>query len=157
MQKNNMTNYLTVFLRLALAASYLSSVTGRFGFWGADVGWGNYSAFLEYTAKCVPFLTDSWIPVVGRIVDVAEIGIAILLIVGFRIREAAFLSGVLLFLFALGMSIGAGIGVISMLDHSVATACAASFLLAAKHESALSIDALLRREWRGAAVATEIR
>ena len=140
---NTMTNYLTVFLRLALAASYLSSVTSRFGFWGEDLGWGNYAAFLEYTAKVNPYLPLSVIPIIGRIVDIAEIAIALLLIIGFRIRETAILSGVMLFVFAFGMNLGAG--VISTLDHSVYTACVASFLLAIHHESLLSLDGLLRK------------
>lgn len=140
--KNNLTNYLTVPLRLALAASYLSSVTSRFGFWGEDVGWGNYAAFLEYTAKVNPYLPLSWVPTVGRVVDVAEISLALLLIVGFRIGETAVLSGLMLFLFAFGMNLG--VGVISTLDHSVYTACLASFLLALNADSKLSIDAVLK-------------
>ena len=140
-----MTGYVIVFLRLALAASYLSSVTSRFGFWGEDVGWGHYSTFLEYTAKVNPFLPISLVPTVGRIVDVAEISIAVLLIVGFRTRETALVSGVMLLLFALAMSACAGVGIISTLDHSVYTACAASFLLAIHNESSLSLDALLKK------------
>jgi thiosulfate dehydrogenase [quinone] large subunit len=132
---------LTVFLRFALAASYLSSVTSRFGFWGEDTGWGNYAAFLEYTAKVNPYLPLSVIPTLARVVDVAEIAIALLLILGFRIRETAFLSGVMLFLFAFGMNLG--VGVISTLDHSVYTACVASFLLAVLNDDTFSLDALL--------------
>ena len=69
-----------------------------------------------------------------------EISLAVLLIVGFRIRETA--VGVMLFLFAFGMNLG--VGVISTLDHSVYTACAASFILALHSESAFSIDSLLK-------------
>lgn len=140
--KNKLTRYLSVPLRLALAASYLSSVTSRFGFWGEDVGWGNYAAFLEYTAKVNPYLPLAWVPAVGRIVDSAEILLALLLIVGFRIRETAVLSGVMLFLFAFGMNLG--VGVISTLDHSVYTACFASFLLAIHSDSKLSIDRMIK-------------
>src|SRR5262245_37362876 len=89
---NGITNYLTVFLRLALAASYLSSVTSRFGLWGEDVGWGNYASFLDYTTKVNPFLPGGAIPIIARIVDIAEISFAALLIVGVRIRETAILS-----------------------------------------------------------------
>lgn len=120
---------LFVFLRFALAASYLSSVTSRLGFWGEDTGWGNYAAFLEYTAKVNPYLPASMIPAVGRIVDVAEISIALMLIAGLRLRATALLSGAMLFLFAFGMNLG--VGIISTLDHSVYTACAASLILAA--------------------------
>jgi len=129
---------LTVFLRFALAASYLSSVTSRFGFWGEDTGWGNYDAFLDYTAKVNPYLPLSVIPTVARMVDVAEISIALLLLVGLRIKETAFLSGMMLFLFAFGMNLG--VGVISTLDHSVYTACFASLILAVLNNDALSLD-----------------
>src|SRR5262245_65997770 len=94
---SRLTNYLTVFLRLALAASYLSSVTSRFGLWGEDVGWGNYANFLDYTAKVNPFLPSSAIRAIGRTVDIAEISFAILLAVGLRIRETACLRCVMLF------------------------------------------------------------
>ncbi len=140
---NGMTNWLTISLRLTLAASYLSSVSSRFGLWGEDAGWGNYANFLEYTAKVNSFMPGAAIPVIARIVDVAEISFAALLIVGFRIRETAILSGVMLFLFAFGMNLG--VGVISMLDHSVYTASAASFLLAVHHKNFLSLDAFLSR------------
>ena len=129
---------LTVFLRFALAASYLSSVTSRFGFWGEDTGWGNYDAFLDYTAKVNPYLPLSVIPTVARMVDVAEISIALLLLLGFRIKETALISGVMLFLFAFGMNVG--VGVISTLDHSVYTACFASLILAVLNNDALSLD-----------------
>ena len=143
-----MTNYLTIFLRLALAASYLSSVTSRFGLWGKEVGWGSYANFLDYTAKVNPFLPSSAIPVIGRIVDIAEISFAVLLIAGFRIRETAILSGGMLFLFAFGMNLG--VGVIETLDHSVYTASAASFLLAVHHKSFLSLDTFILHEVRKA-------
>jgi len=145
MATSRMTNYLTVFLRLALAASYLSSVTSRIGLWGSETGWGNYANFLAYTAKVNPFLPSSAIPTIGWIVDVAEVVFAVLLIVGFRIRETAILSGVMLFLFAFGMNLG--VGVISTLDHSVYTASAASFLLAVHHKSFLSLDVFIDKRW----------
>ena len=136
-----MTNYLTLYLRLALAASYLGSVTSRFGLWGKEVGWGNYDRFLAYTAKVNPFLPSPLIPVIGRIVDVAEIALPALLIVGFRVRETAILSGVMLFLFAFGMDLG--FGLIETLNYSVYTASAASFLLAVQNNSFLSLDAYI--------------
>jgi hypothetical protein len=52
----NFARYVTLYLRLALAAAYLSSVADRFGLWGAGVGWGNFANFLDYTAKLNPFL-----------------------------------------------------------------------------------------------------
>ena len=42
------------FLRIALAAGFLSAVADRFGLWGPPgtpgVAWGNWSEFLDYVA-----------------------------------------------------------------------------------------------------------
>jgi len=132
--------YATIYLRLALGSAYLSSVTSRFGVWGQSRGWGNFQNFLAYTAKVNPFLPLSLIPAVGWIVTIAETALGVLLIIGLQIRMAALASGVMLILFAIGMSLG--IGVISPFDYSVYTASAASFLLAACNQSPLSIDSL---------------
>ena len=130
-----------IYLRLALAAAYLSSVASRFGLWGEGMGWGNFENFLRYTAKLNPFLSASFIPFVGWTTTFAETLCAVLLIIGFRVRETAFLSGVMLILFAVGMTLG--FSVKEPLDYSVYTASAASFLLAAFHQSTFSMDWLI--------------
>lgn len=129
-----------IYLRLALAAAYLSSVAARFGFWGEGMGWGNFQNFLKYTAKLNPFLPPSFIPFVGWTATIAETLFAVLLIIGWRIKETAFLSGIMLILFAVGMALGFNFK--EPLDYSVYTASAASFLLAAFHKSSFSLDAL---------------
>lgn len=139
---SKMAEYSTIYLRLALATAYLSSVASRFGLWGKDMGWGNFENFLAYTAKLNPFLPLSLIPTVGWVTTFAETALAVLLIVGLRIKETAILSGVMLILFAIGMSLGESVK--SPLDYSVYTASAASFLLAACDKSSLSIDALIK-------------
>src|SRR5262249_19052749 len=133
--------FVKVFLRFALAASFLSSLTSRFGFWRPGMGWENYANFLDYTAKVNPFVPASLIQAIARTVDISEALFSILLIVGFRIRETAFLSGVMLVLFAVGMTIG--IDILSPLDHSVFTAAAAAFWLVLEPESQWSLDALI--------------
>jgi thiosulfate dehydrogenase [quinone] large subunit len=144
MAGSRITNYATLYLRLALATAYLSSVTSRFGLWGAGVGWGNFANFLDYTAKVNPFLPRSIIPALGWLVTIAESILGLFLIAGFRIRETAFFSGLLLILFAIGMTIG--VGVISPFDYSVYTASAASFFLAVHHrECFLCVDAIMKR------------
>lgn len=130
-----------IYLRFALGTAYLSSVALRFGLWGADAGWGNFENFLKYTAKLNPFLPPPGVLIVGWTATVAETVFGFLLIVGFRIRETAFLSGIMLILFAAGMTLG--LGVREPLDYSVYTASAASFLLAAYPQSLYSIDALI--------------
>lgn len=47
-----------VFLRLALAAGFLSAVADRLGLWGPPgtpgVAWGGFGPFLAYTGRPVP-------------------------------------------------------------------------------------------------------
>jgi hypothetical protein len=52
-------NYVTVFMRFALGASFLSAVADRFGLWGAyvqpHVAWGDFSRFTAYTGTFYGF------------------------------------------------------------------------------------------------------
>lgn len=75
---------------------------------------------------------------VGWTATVAETVLGLALIVGFRTGLAAFLSGLLLLLFAIGMTVG--LGILAPLSYSVFTASAGALLLAvhAWRESALT-------------------
>ena len=64
------------------------------------------------------------------------------LIAGFYTREVALASGVLLFLFAFGMTIGTGVK--TALDASVFAAAAAAFALSVLGPGSWSLDGLLR-------------
>jgi uncharacterized membrane protein YphA (DoxX/SURF4 family) len=134
--------YETVFARLALAAGFLSAVADRFGIWGppggANVAWGDFSSFSTYAAKINPWAPAALMPAIAWTATLAEVALALLLIAGCRTRWAAFGSGVLLLLFALGMT--AGTGVKSPLDASVFAASAAGFLLSAQEHFPLSLD-----------------
>ncbi len=130
-----------IYLRLALATAYLSSVASRFGLFGQEVSWGNFENFLAYTAKVNPFLPASFIPTVGWIATLAEFILGVMLLVGVRIKEAAFLSGIMLILFAIGMTLG--FNAIEPLSYSVYSASAASFLLAVYDKSPFSLDTLI--------------
>jgi len=54
------------FLRLALAAGFLSAVADRFGMWGPpgapNVAWGTWQPFVEYVAKLNWFAPKHAIP-----------------------------------------------------------------------------------------------
>lgn len=123
-----------VFARLALAAGFLSAVADRFGLWGppgaTNVAWGNFSNFLEYTAKLNPWLPSSVIPILGWAVTVAEVVAAVLLLTGIWMTRAALLAAILLIGFTIGMTIGTGAK--TALDASVPAAAAAALLLAAR-------------------------
>src|SRR5215472_7761867 len=97
----------SVFLRLALGISFLSAVADRFGLWGVygqpNVAWGNYARFVDYTAKLIWFLPTAMVPALAMIATVAETLFGVLLVLGWKTRITALLSGVLLITFALTM------------------------------------------------------
>ncbi len=134
--------YASFLLRLALGTAFLSAVADRFGVWGppeaTGVAWGSFENFLGYAATLNPYLPEPLRPALGWFVTIAETTLGVALIVGFRIRETAALSGGLLMAFAFGMT--SALGVKSPLDYSVFTAAAGSFLLAVHSKSPLSID-----------------
>ena len=85
----------------------------------------------------------SLIPVVGWFVTSAETALGLALVLGYRTREAATLSGILLLAFALGMTIG--LGVKAPVDYSVFSASAGSLLLGLYGGSSFGIEALLAK------------
>jgi thiosulfate dehydrogenase (quinone) large subunit len=143
-----LARFATIFLRLALAAGFLAAVTDRFGLWGppdtTNVAWGDFRHFLTYAAILNPELPASWIPAVGVGVTIAESILTIALLIGFRTRTFALLSGLMLLAFAVGMTVGTGIK--SALNASVFSASAGAFLLATMREYPFSLDALQRRK-----------
>ena len=123
--------YAQLYARLALGAGFLSAVADRFGLWGPyghkNVDWGDFSHFVEYTAKVNSFLPASIVPVVAWIATIGEAALGLCLILGIYRRVAALGSAALLLLFALAMAIS--FGVKSPMDYSVFSASAAAFLL----------------------------
>lgn len=140
----------SVFLRLALGISFLSAVADRFGFWGVygqpNVSWGNYARFVNYTAKLNWFLPARMIPALAGVATAAEILFGILLIVGWKTRITALLSGVLLTIFALTMTMA--LGVKAPLDFSVFSAAGGAFLLGVFANFPFSLDEFLRQNRR---------
>ena len=137
----------SVFLRLALGISFLSAVADRFGLWGAygqpNVAWGNYARFVAYTAKLNWFLPAATIPALANISTAAETLFGLLLLLGWKTRMTALLSGVLLITFALTMT--TALGVKAPLDLSVFSAAGGALLLATCSDFPFSLDELLRR------------
>jgi uncharacterized membrane protein YphA (DoxX/SURF4 family) len=138
-------SFSSAFLRAALAVSFLSAVADRFGLWGPygkpEVAWGTFSRFVEYAGQLNWFLPAALIPAVAVISTIAEILFGLLLLVGWQTRVVAFLSGVLLLLFALAMAFA--LGPKSPLDFSVFSASAGAFLLSACPKYPFSVDAWL--------------
>ncbi|MBV8815021.1 MAG: DoxX family protein [Verrucomicrobia bacterium] len=144
---NRAMDYSTVFLRFALGFSFLSAVADRFGLWGAygqpHVAWGDFARFVAYTGKLNWFVPAMLIPALAWASTVAETLLGFALVVGLFTRIAALLSGMILLLFALAMTIALGIK--APLDFSVFSASAGAFLLAAHGRYPLCVDALTSR------------
>jgi len=136
----------SVFLRFALGISFLSAVADRFGLWGVygqpDVAWGNYARFVDYTAKLNWFLPAAMIPALAMTATAAETLFGLLLILGWKTRLVALLSGALLAIFALTMTVA--LGVKAPLNFSVFSAAGGALLLGAR-DSPFSLDEVLRR------------
>ncbi len=124
--------YIALFLRLALAFSFLSAVADRFGIWGppgtANVAWGTFKSYLEYTGLLLPYLPASLVSLCGWVATVLEVILALGLFFGFFIRFFALASGVLLLIFAVTMTYALGFE--PAFTYSVWTSSAAAFLLA---------------------------
>jgi len=136
----------SVFLRFALGISFLSAVADRFGLWGVygqpDVAWGNYARFVDYTAKLNWFLPAAMIPALAMTATAAETLFGLLLILGWKTRLVALLSGALLAIFALTMTVA--LGVKAPLNFSVFSAAGGALLLGAS-DCPFSLDEVLRR------------
>ena len=141
----------SVFLRLALGIPFLSAVADRFGIWGAygqpNVSWGNYARFVDYTAKLNWFLPVAMIPALAIIATAAETLFGLLLVLGWKTRMTALLSGVLLTTFALTMTMALGVQV--PLNFSVFSAAGGALLLGVCANFPFSLDELLRRNRQG--------
>jgi uncharacterized membrane protein YphA (DoxX/SURF4 family) len=143
--------HVAIYLRLALAAGFLTSVSDRLGLWGpsgtANVAWGTFQRFAAYTGQLNPWAPAVLVPPLAWFVTVAEIAFGIALLLGLRTRELALASGVLLGLFALGLTVGTGLK--SALNYSVFAASAGAFALATERSYRWSLDALLASRGRG--------
>jgi uncharacterized membrane protein YphA (DoxX/SURF4 family) len=146
-----LAKFSSVYLRLVLGISFLSAVADRFGFWGAygqaNVAWGNYARLVAYTAKLNWFLPAAMIPALAIVATAAETLFGIFLVLGWKTRITALLSGVLLTTFALTMTMA--LGVKAPLDLSVFSAAGGALLLGLCANFPFSLDELLRRNRRG--------
>lgn len=136
------TNMVTLFLRLALAAGFLSAVAGRLNLWGKHASMAQaWNGFVNYTAEVNSFLPKNFIAFIAVLATLLELLFAIMLIAGFKTSYASFGSGLLLLLFALAMTYS--FGVKEPLDYSVFAASAGAFLLATIPVCKWSLDQLL--------------
>ena len=134
----------SLYLRLALGLAFLSAVADRFGLWGPagghNVAWGDFTRFTEYAAKVNPWSPPALVPWFAWTATIAEIVLGVALLAGLYTRIAGAASGVLLSLFALGMTLGTGVK--TPFDASVFSAAAGGFALALLGPGPWSVDRL---------------
>ena len=135
---------LKIFLRLALASSFLSAVADRLGMWPSSVSvWGDWATFLDYTQLINPWFPPSTIPILGALVTGLEILFAMALLLGFKTEFFGKLSGILILIFALSMTFSTGIK--GAFDYSVFSAAAAAFCLGQMKDKFLELDLVFQR------------
>ena len=121
------------FLRLTLAAGFFAAVADRFGLWGppgaSNVAWGDWQPFVEYVAILNWFAPEPIIPALAWAATLAELLVALGLLIGWQLRWVALAAGSLLLLFAVTMTVALGIK--APLNYSVFGVAAGAFLLAA--------------------------
>lgn len=125
-----------LFTRLVVGIGFLSAVMDRFGLWNNildkdKLAWTNWPNFVDYTQSLMPWLSRSLAAFAGGVATAAEVVFGILLLIGWKTKLVANLSGILLLLFAIGMFTQF---VKAPFDASVFSAAAACFFLAAVSE-----------------------
>jgi uncharacterized membrane protein YphA (DoxX/SURF4 family) len=106
------------------------------------VSWGDFAHFVEYTGRVTSLFPRSLTVPFAWAATAGETLFGMLLIVGFKVRMASLLSGLLLLSFAVGMV--TGLGVKTPFDYSVFSAAAAAFLLALWEPDRFTLDRLLQ-------------
>ncbi len=147
LKDSKFARYASLLLRIGLGVGFLSAVADRLGLWGAygqaNVEWGNFSRFLEYTHTLNWYVPAAMIPTLGVIATGAETLFGVLLLVGWRTRTAALLSGLLLTTFGVSMTLALGIK--APLNFAVLTGIGGALLLATCETFPFSVDDLLSR------------
>ncbi|MDB4919355.1 hypothetical protein [Mucilaginibacter sp.] len=105
----NISGIAQLILRLALGIGFLMPVMDRIGLIGPygshGVSWGDWKHFVSYTHTLVPFASGSITNIMALLATIGEGVFAVCLIVGFKIKEAAFGAGILTMVFGLFMAI----------------------------------------------------
>lgn len=139
------SDWAQLFLRIALSLALLSAVADRLGMWPVEYAvWGNMDKFIEYTGQITSFLPAGMQNINAYLATFAETILGLLLIAGFKTRWVAMLTGILLMIFAISMTITLGIK--STFDYAVWVGSAAAFLLGNQKRFTYSMDSLIEKE-----------
>lgn len=139
---NNSTSKAQFLLRLALGVGFILPVLDRLGLLGAPgsyaVSWGNWTNFINYTNSLMPYLNRQLASFSGAIATIGEVVFGIMLIIGFKIKWAAYGSFALTLVFALSMLFFADYR--APFNYSVFVVSFSSLLLATLPAHKWSID-----------------
>jgi len=125
-------------VRLAVADRF--GLCGQFG--TPNVAWGDFGRFTQYTGQLNPWAPAALVPALAWADAIAELVLGVALLLGVFTGWSGLLSGILLLVFASGMSMRTGIK--SALNASVFSTAAAAFALAVLGPGPWSADGLGR-------------
>ncbi|PIF46460.1 DoxX-like protein [Chryseobacterium sp. 52] len=135
-----------ILLRLALGAGFLLPVMDRLGVLGppgSGPTWGDWKHFVDYTNILIPFVNRPIANFMGILVTVAEVVFGILLIVGFRIKEASVGAGILTL--CLGMCMGIFVSISAPFNYPVFVFTGRALVLSGLNHYNWSIDNYIRK------------
>jgi len=139
--------YTQLFVRITIATAFLSAVADRIGLWGAPgskyASWGNWENFMAYSNQLIFFAPDLLKEPLAILATLLEVVFAVLLLLGYKTKITAKLSGLLLLLFAVTMTVAFGIK--STFTYSVWIGAGACFLLANMETYYYSLDNYLKK------------
>ena len=114
------------------------------GIAGSDgVVWGNWESFVNYSSAVNSFVSKSFNEILAILATALELILPLFLLLGYKLKQVAFFSGMLLLAFALSMTISFGIK--PPFDYFVWTGADASFLLSAIGCYSFSVDEWLKK------------
>ncbi|GGG95700.1 hypothetical protein GCM10007415_33650 [Parapedobacter pyrenivorans] len=143
----NIKNIGQLWLRLAVSSAFLSAVADRLGLWGKPgsphATWGNWEQFLTYSNMVNSFAPAFLLEFLAVTATVLEVMLALLLLIGYKTKWSAYMSAILLTLFAVAMTISFGIK--STFTYSVWIGAASCLLLGSVKSYAYSMDDYLSK------------
>ncbi len=140
--------WLSVLVRVIMAADFLLAVGDRFGLFGPagtpGVTTGDFAHFVDYTRTVTTFLPDGLAPTLAVLATVAEIALASALLLGLRLRLAALGAAGLLVIYGTSMMIS--LPVAEQFRYNVFVLAAGMLVLAGLTKIPLTLDAVLARQ-----------
>lgn len=101
--------YGVLFLRLALAVSFLAIVADKLGYWGEheseSILWGTWDKYASYFQSLIPFIPAGVAEKIAAATTSLEVVLALMLLVGLKVRWAAIATSIYTFVLVILMFI----------------------------------------------------